>query len=124
MADLPAAERLERYLEQGFLSLQRAPLLSKLMVGDRQMLLQLNELGDDLREQMQEMQLKALTAMVQGIGSFDTLSPRERGQRVRVLLGMLMSATELNDERVRGNLSAEVYARHLAKIVVSGVGAP
>lgn len=122
-ADVSPAERLERYLEQGFLALQQAPLISKLMLGDRQILMQLSGLGEAMREQVHELQIKSVTALVRGIGAFDKLTTREKNHRVRVLLGVLVSATQLVDESVRGGLSHEIYARHLAKIIVAGVGA-
>jgi AcrR family transcriptional regulator len=122
-ADVAPAERLTRYLEHAFLALQHAPLISKLMLGDRQILMQLSELGDELRAQVQELQINSMLALVRGVGAFDKLPPREKKQRVRVLLGMLVSATQLVDESVRGGLSQEVYARQLAKIIVAGVGA-
>ncbi|HET8936854.1 MAG TPA: TetR/AcrR family transcriptional regulator [Polyangiales bacterium] len=122
-ADVSPAERLVRYLEQGFLALQQAPLISKLMLGDRQILMQLSGIGEDLREQLHELQIKSVTALVRGIGAFDELSTREKNQRVRVLLGVLVSATQLVDESVRGGLSLEIHARQLAKIIVAGVGA-
>jgi hypothetical protein len=98
-------------------------LLSKLLLGDRQILMQLNELGDGLREVVHDLQVKAMMALARGVGSFDELSARERNQRVRVLIGMFVAATQLVDENVRLGLSIEVFARHLAKIIVSGVGA-
>jgi hypothetical protein len=104
--------------------MQQSPLLSKLMLGDRQILLQLNDAGGELREKMQELQIKSITALLRGVGAFDRLSARDRNQRVRVLLGVLVSATQLVDASLRGGLSAEACARHLAKIIVSGVGAP
>ena len=122
-ADITPAERLERYLEAGLLSLQRAPMLSKLMLGDRQILLQLNELAESLREQVQDLQIKAVMALARGVGAFDELSARERNQRARVLISMLVSSTQLVEENARFGVSLEVFARHLAKIIVSGIGA-
>lgn len=121
--DLTPSVRLERYLEAGLLSLQRAPLVSKLMSGDRQILLQLDELGEELREQVQELQIKATMSLVRGVGAFDQLSARERNQRVRVLIATLVSATGVVEESARFGVSIEVFAKQLAKIIVSGIGA-
>ena len=123
-ADMQATQRLLRYLEQSFLALQRAPLICKLLVGDRQILLQLSEHGAAMRERIHELQIKSLTALLRGVGSFDALGPREQKQRARVLLSLLLSATQTLAHGLDYGLRPEVYARQLAKIIVSGVGAP
>lgn len=123
-AELPPAERLVRYLELSIIAIQDAPLVSKLMAGDKEILMQLDELGEDLREQIQQAQFDTAMAMAmaRGVGAFDSLSLRERRQRARVLLDVL--AAELPNKRCRGEMGLETYARHLAKLIVSGVGAP
>ena len=123
-ADISAPERLERYMEQSFLALRKAPLICKLMLGDRQILLELSEHGAGMRERMHDLQLKGLTALMHGVGGFDALSAREQKQRARVLLSLLLSATQTLAQGLDEGLRPEVYARQLAKIIVSGVGAP
>lgn len=123
-ADVSAAERLERYLEQCFLALRQAPLICKLMQGDRQILLELSEHGAGMRERIHELQIKSLTALLRGVGAFDALRPREQKQRARVLLSLLISATQTLAQGLDEGLRPEVYARQLAKIIVAGVGAP
>lgn len=122
--DMSATERLVRYLEQSFLSLRGAPLICKLMLGDRQILLQLSEHGAGVRERIHDLQIKALTSLLRGVGAFDALSAREQKQRARVLLSLLISATHTLAHGLDDGLSPEVYARQLAKIIVAGVGAP
>jgi AcrR family transcriptional regulator len=122
-AELSPTDRLLRYLEQSFLALQRAPLICKLMLGDRQILLQLSEHGAGMRERVHELQLRSLMALLCGVGAFDALSAREQKQRARVLLSLLLSATQTLAQGLDYGLRPEVYARQLAKIIVAGVGA-
>lgn len=122
--DYAPAERLRRYIELSLVSLPRVPLVAKLMSGDRQMLQFLDELGPELREQIQSAQIKATTSLLRGVGDFDRLSAKQRDERVRTLLGVLYNAGQLLDVRVRAGLSLERYARHLAAMIVHGVGAP
>ena len=122
--DYEPAERLRRYIEQSLVSLPRVPLIAKLMSGDRQMLQFLDELGPELREQIQSAQLKATTSLLRGVGNFDRLPAKQRDERVRTLLGVLYNAGQLLDVRVRAGLSLERYAQHLAAMIVHGGGAP
>ncbi|MFN7133239.1 MAG: TetR/AcrR family transcriptional regulator [Myxococcales bacterium] len=116
--------RLQRYFELMFNSIPLAPLGSRLMSGDREMLTFLEELPEALRAQVLRTQADALQALLTGVGEFDRLSPAERTARMRAVLGILYSAGALLEERVRGGLSIEEYARQLAKILVDGIGAP
>jgi AcrR family transcriptional regulator len=122
--ELAPAERLQRYLELGLLSLQKAPLIARLMSGDNQMLLFLSELGPELREHIQRIQLAGMLAMLRGVGGFDELRPKLREERARTLLGVMYTASQLLDERVRGGISLERYAHHLSSMLVHGIGAP
>lgn len=122
--DHEPAERLRRYIELSLASLPRVPLIAKLMSGDRQFLQFLDELGPELRDQIQSAQIKFTAGLLRGVGGFDRLSAKQRDERVRTLLGVLYNAGQLLDARVRGGLSLERYAQHLATMIVHGVGAP
>jgi len=120
---LEPAERLQRYLELALLSLQQSPLIAKLMSGDRELLLFLEELGPELRAQVQRVQLASVLALLRGVAGFDRLSARVREERALTLLGVLYTAGQLLDERVRSGLSLERYARQLSHMLVRGIGA-
>lgn len=123
-ADLAPEERLRRYLELSLRVIPEAPLVSKLMSGDRELLVFLEELDPELAERTQKLQLNALTALAAGIGGWDLLDPREREDRIIALRGLLLSFGPMLEERVRGGLSIERYAEQLAKIISHGLGAP
>jgi AcrR family transcriptional regulator len=118
-----ASERLRRYIELSLLAVETAPLISKLMSGDRELLLFLEELGPDVAAQMQQQQTDGMTALLEGVGYFDRLTPSEREDRIVAFKGILYTATQLMDARVRGGMPADRYAREIAKIIVGGVGA-
>ena len=80
--DLPPAERLKQYIQLSLLSVETAPLISRLMGGDREMLIFLDELGPDITAEMEAQQALGMTAMLEGVGDFDRLSKTERAERL------------------------------------------
>jgi AcrR family transcriptional regulator len=124
MAELEPRERLIRYLEMSFTGIPRAPLSARLMSGDREILLFLQELPEEQRGQLLNQQDLSFHMLLEGIGAFDRLDPVEREQRVIAFKALVYSAGPLLEERLRGGLSIEQYARQLAKVIVEGIGAP
>lgn len=122
--DLEPADRLRALLELGLVMSVETPLISKLLSGDREVLLSFMEAGPELREQMQRMQQLLLGGMVKGVGAFDRLDPAEQQARLQGLLGLMWTSVHLMDERVRGGMDVRSYARVLAKMIVDGLGAP
>jgi AcrR family transcriptional regulator len=122
--DLAPAERLRALLELGFVMSVEAPLVSKLLSGDREVLLSFTEAGPELREQMQRMQQMLLAGLVKGVGAFDRLDRAEQQARLQGLLGVMWTSVHLMDEQVRGGMDVKAYARVLAKMIVDGIGAP
>jgi AcrR family transcriptional regulator len=121
-SELTPEERLRRFIELGLLMAREAPLASKLMSGDRELLLFLDEIAPELRDQMRQAQLESLSAMLQGIGAFDQLEPQERADRMAALPGLIWGASHFMEEAQRNGLSPEGYARQVAKIIAFGVG--
>ncbi|CAM4218497.1 TetR/AcrR family transcriptional regulator [Corallococcus sp. ZKHCc1 1396] len=121
---LAPAERVRRYLELILESLSVSPLTLKLLTGDRELLLFLEELPADLREQMLTQQGDGVAALLAGVGHFDALGAEERQGRVAAFQGLLYSMGHLLEARSRTGLELPQYARQLAKILVDGVGAP
>lgn len=119
----PAA-RLRGYVELALLSVHDAPLTHRLVSGDREMFLVLEELPPERRAEIQSNQSTMLEPLLCGVGAYDSLPPEERQRRLSAFMGFLYSAGALMDERAFGGLSPEVYARSLAKMIVEGIGAP
>jgi AcrR family transcriptional regulator len=122
--DLAPADRLRALLELGLVMSVETPLISKLLSGDREVLLSFTEAGPDLRDQLQRMQQMLLGGLVKGVGAFDRLDPAEQHARLQGLLGLMWTSVHLMDERVRGGMDVKSYARVVAKMIVEGIGAP
>lgn len=119
----PAA-RLRGYVELALLSMHRAPLTRRLVSGDREMFLVIEELPPERRAQIQSNQSSMLEPLLEGVGAYDSLSAEERQRRFKVFMGFIYSAGTLMDERALGGLAPEIYARSLARMIVEGIGAP
>lgn len=122
-AELTPEDRLRRFIQLALTTAPRAPLTVKLISGDREMLLFLEELPEDLREEVRRSHQTVAAKLLEGVGQFDQLSPPERERRVRALGAILMSLAPAAEERARGGLSLEAYADQVGRILVNGVGA-
>jgi AcrR family transcriptional regulator len=122
--DLPPELRLSRFIELGYLAMSEAPLISKMMKGDRELLVFLEEMAPDMREEMRRGQVMGMSTLLKGIGAFDRLDPQERADRMAALPGVIWGAAQFIEESVRNGLTPERYARQVAKILVGGVGSP
>lgn len=116
-------ERLRLHIERSLLALPRMPLMSRLLAGDRELIMFLAELGPEIPEQLQKSQALGLEALLEGVGDYDQLPEPEQKLRAAALQAILSSAVQLMDERLREGHSPEDYARALAKTIVDGVGA-
>lgn len=123
-ADLPPSERLFRYMELALTVLQRSPLMSKLLSGDRELLSALQDLDSSMGESIRKAQRDGIAALLRGVGAWDQLSPEEQEERVAALSAIVLSAGQMMDERQRGDVDPKRFARQLAKIISYGVGAP
>ena len=121
---LSPAERLARYLELAFLAIEQAPLSSRLMQGDHEMLLFIEEMPAERKAQLHKNQGAFSGAFLSGIGAYDTLPDDERQQRAHLVQLMMMNAASLMDEGMFGGFTREQIARQLAHMVVAGVGRP
>jgi AcrR family transcriptional regulator len=122
--ELAAEERLRRYLTLALVSLCESPLTHRLLTGDREFQLFIEELPTQLREQMLAQQPEGLAALLEGVGHFSALTPEERKERLAAFQGLLFTVGHLMEARTRTGLDAETYARQLARILVDGIGAP
>lgn len=121
--DVTPAERLRRYLELSIIGVVEAPLSAKLMSGDREMHLVLEEMAPARRAEMARNQA-LFGELLHGVGRFDELPENERHLRLTVLMAFLYNAGTLVEEPLRGGHTVEELAAHIAKVIVDGVGAP
>lgn len=122
--NLPPAERFFRYMELSLTVLQRSPLMSKLLSGDRELLMALQDLDSGVDESIRKAQRDGIAALLRGVGAWDQLSPEEQEDRVAALSAMVLASGQMMDERQRGGVDPKRFAQQLAKIIAYGVGAP
>ncbi len=122
---LPPKERLRRYLQKSFEIVPSIPLVSKLISGDEELYVFLEDLGPELREQISELQVGGLLALMKGVGRFDRLPRAEQRDRALALLAMLNGLVN-SMLKVQGHpgllgLAPARYAELLATVLVEGV---
>ena len=98
--------------------------MSKLISGDREVLLVLEEMDTDVRQQALDFQLAFMVGMLEAATESAELSREELLDRAKVLLGLIYSFGILADERVRNDIPIDRFASILADIIMYGVSAP
>lgn len=122
--EAPPAERLHRYIRLAPVVVQEMPLMSKLMSGDREVLLALEEMDTDVRQQALDFQSAFMVGMLEAATENAELPREELLDRAKVLLALIYSFGILADERVRKDMPIDRFANILADIIVDGVRAP
>jgi len=120
--EAPPRERLKMYIRMALVLANEMPLISKLLSGDREMLMVLDEMDADLRQQALEFQTDFVAQMLDTATAPHRWTREELLDRAKVLLGLIYSSGVLTDERVRRGLSVERFAGILADMIVDGVG--
>jgi AcrR family transcriptional regulator len=121
--EAPPLERLKRYLRMAFVLVNEMPLMSKLLRGDREVLMVLEEIDADIRQQSLDFQTDFFAQLIAEANPECARSPEELVDRARVLLGLIYASGVLTDERVRKGISVERYAEILSEMIVDGVKA-
>lgn len=116
--------RLLRYLELMLVAINRAPLTRRLMSGDREVLLFIEELPAETRALLRGNQAAATQELLKGVGGYDALSEEERERRATVLNALIYSSAQLMDPRLRGGMDELDYVQTLARTIVEGIGVP
>ena len=117
--DRPARERLRMWLRVTFSAWSEMPLLSKLLGGDREIYLVLEEMDAKVRDRSDEMQQAFLKEMLDQAARPHRWTPEELADRARLLMNLIMSLAA--DPRARDGLSDERFASILADVVVDGL---
>jgi AcrR family transcriptional regulator len=121
--EAPSEQRLELYLRLVFVLINEMPLMSKLLRGDREVLLVLEEMDTDLRQQALDFQASFLAQLLADTNAEYAQAPEELAARAQVLLGLIYASGILTDERIRKGLSVERQAELLSELIVEGVRA-
>lgn len=121
--EAPSDQRLRKYVEMALVVVNEMPLISKLMSGDREVLLLLEDMEPDLRRQAVQFQTDFVAALLADANPTQRWTRAELLDRARVLLGLIYSFGVLSDERVRNGMSLERFGEILTDIIIEGVGA-
>jgi len=120
--DISDRDKLRDYLRQVFVLVTQMPLVSRLMSGDREILIALEEADIPMKISITELQTAFIGTLVRRVAPH--LSRREREERAKVLTGLMYSADFVGDARIRGGLSVERFAEVMADMLVDGISAP
>ena len=114
---LAPLQRMRLYVELLVTSFADSPLSVKLMTGDRELLLFLEELPNDLRQAVLARQTEGIEGLLQGL----EIPDEERPVRVRAFQGLVYALGGIIEARSHTGLSLQQYATQLAKIFVDGL---
>jgi AcrR family transcriptional regulator len=121
--EAPPDQRLALYLRMVFVVLNKMPLMSKILRGDREVLMVIEEMDPYLRQQTMDFQAGFLAQLLADTNLEYAQAPEELAERAQVLLGLIYASGILTDERVRKGISVERHAELLSKMIVDGVRA-
>jgi AcrR family transcriptional regulator len=114
-------ERLRSYIRSVIVLAGEMPLVSRLLSGDHELLLALEELDPDVRAQSAAMQQQFLDAMLDEAAAPHRWTERDLADRSKALYAVLLSVLAINDESVRGGQPLERYADLVADMLVNGI---
>ena len=99
-------------------------MLSRMLGGDREILIALDEMDSAGREQIESLREEHFGFLVKDAAQGEDLDDATLADQTRVLMGLLYCSGALADERVRSGLSLERFAEVLADLLVDGLGRP
>jgi AcrR family transcriptional regulator len=121
--EAPPRERLKLYLRMAFVLVNEMPLMSKLLRGDREVIMVLDEIDADIRQQTMDFQTDFFAQLLADANPRYARSHQELIERAQVLLGLIYASGVLTEERIRKGMSVERYAEILSEMIVEGVQA-
>ena len=122
--EMPARERLREYLKGAFVLVVRMPLVSKMMSGDRELLIAMEDYGMQGRFSILDMQAAFLSFLVRRAVPDSGWTADEVEARSKVLVGLMYASGFMEDERLRGGMSVDRFAGLLADMLVDGIAPP
>ena len=120
-SDAHPRERLREYLRAAFVLVVQMPLVSRLMSGDRELLVALDDYGIGGGFSPIDIQAAFMAFLVRRAAPDARWSSQEVEDRAKVLLGLMYASGFIDDERLRGGMSVERFAGLLADMLVDGI---
>ncbi len=123
-ADVHPRERLRLWI-RSFVELPGdMPLTARMLGGDREIGIVLDEIDANLLEQTERMKVEFLAAIIGEAMKPTELDPEELRDRARALIATFQSASFFVDDRLRAGLSQGRLADLLSTVLLEGVLAP
>lgn len=119
--EVPPKDRLRRWIELAFVLLPQMPLLSKLMSGDRELLLVLEELYSMIDHEAIEIPHGFIAQMVDEAAAPHELGKTEIEDRAKVIYGLVYCASLTAEDKIRSGLPLERFAAILADVIAAGI---
>ena len=119
--DVPPGEKLRKWLKLAFVISSEMPLISRLMSGDRELLIAMEEMPKDAMAMSEMMKTEFLGGLVDAAAAPHSWNRMEIEDRANVIFGLSFFSALIADERVRGGLSLERFATILSDMIVDGI---
>lgn len=117
---VPARERLRRWVKANITLAPQLPLSARLLSGDRELLLALEELDPAHRKSLEKTGDDLLSALLAEAARPVKLPKAALKERSQVLQALMLTVL-MADERAHGGLAIERYAELMADLVLDGV---
>jgi TetR/AcrR family fatty acid metabolism transcriptional regulator len=119
--EMSGREQLRAWLGVFLQGLREMPLTARMIGGDREVLLALEEIDAQFKLDTMALQHDFVAGLIARACAPAALDDATLQGRARVLLAVLYSSGALLDERLRAGLDVETFARHLVDVLVDGV---
>lgn len=117
---IPEEERLHFYVRFMLTVARDLPLVARLMSGDNEVMVALDDWSPELLEQGRAFSEEWLMAMIEDAAPYE-LDDEERRERANVLLTLRWFVVMLLDERIRGGRTLDQLADTMADVLVYGL---
>lgn len=121
--EIAPTERLRRYLHVMLTLAHEMPLTSRLLSGDRELMIVFDEMDPAFRDEMLGLQAQFVEDLFAEV-SAGRHSAEELQKRARVLMGLLMSSGFFVDDQARLGVPLEEFATTLEMWLIEGMTVP
>ena len=121
---MPPTDRLKLWIRTALVLGREMPLISKMISGDREILLALEDIEETdayTAGLIQAFRYEFLGEMLDEAAAPHRWTSLELSDRVKVLVGLVYFSSLLADDRVRSGLAPERFAEILSDMIVDGV---
>jgi AcrR family transcriptional regulator len=122
--EVPAEEKLRRWIAMAFVLVQEMPLVGRLMGGDREILAVMEDLPAGRGQEFSHMQVGFMARIVEEAARPGGLGRTEIEERSAVLVGLMYASGVFADARIRQGLTLERFGEVLADMIMDGLAGP